>query len=588
MNGPAAHRGPDGEGYFVEGPLSLGHRRLAVIELSAAGRQPMSLAGRYTIVYNGEIYNYIEVREELKTCGYSFSSASDTEVILTAYHQWGAACVERFNGMWAFAIFDRQLNKLFCSRDRFGVKPLYYAVIDNQFIFGSEIKQLLPFFATRRVNLSVLIDYLVTGFVDHTDQTFFEGILKLPPGHHLTYDLNTHKHKPHRYYRIRLRPEVAKLDEAESIEALRRELDRAVAIRLRSDVKVGTCLSGGLDSSSIATLASRSYHAGSNEQFNAITAKSMDPSEDESAYAGMIASESGLSWHCIEPTTDDFLQNIDEVIYTQEEPFGTPSIFMQYFVMKKARELGCTVMLDGQGADETLLGYNKYFPAAYIHFFRTIGFFKTAQEIIKTPRNNTKMDWREIAFYTAGSLLPGLRKQVHRRQCAFLKDEFWSGFSHLDALAKSYFSIEALQALEIERTHLPALLRFEDKNSMRHSVEARLPYLDFNVLETAVSLNPNFKIKNGWTKYSLRKAMRPDLPEEIVWRKDKLAFNAPDSIWMPALQCRMAKILEASAIIRAISDMPRLKRMLPRLPQRLQWRLFNVAKWEEIFGVTIN
>ena len=529
----------------------------------------------------------LKSENELKTCGYSFSSASDTEVILAAYHHWGDACVEHFNGMWAFAIFDRQLNKLFCSRDRFGVKPFYYALVANQFIFGSEIKQLLPFFTTRRVNLPILIDYLVTGFVDHTDQTFFEGIVKLMPGHNLVYDLNTKTFEIHRYYGIGFRPEITKLNETESIEALKIELNRAVALRLRSDVKVGTCLSGGLDSSSIATLASRSYHAGSNEQFNAITAKSMDPREDESAYAGMIAAESGLSWHCIEPTTDDFLQNIDEVIYTQEEPFGTPSIFMQYFVMKKARELGCTVMLDGQGADETLLGYNKYFPAAYIHFFRTIGFFKTAQEIIKTPRNNTRMDWREIGFYTAGSLLPWLRKQVHRRQCAFLKNGYWGDFSHIDELAKSYFSIEALQALEIERTHLPALLRFEDKNSMRHSVEARLPYLDFNVLETAVSLNPNFKIKDGWTKYALRGAMRCDLPKEIVWRKDKLAFNAPDSVWMPALQSQMAKVLEVSAIMNAVSDVPRLKSMLPRLPRRLQWRLFNIAKWEDVYAVAV-
>ena len=405
INSLIAHRGPDDEGYYFASNFAFGHRRLSILDLSSDGHQPMSYLDRYTITYNGEIYNYIEIKEELTTCGYSFSSQTDTEVVLASYDRWGSDCVNRFNGMWAFALYDKQKEIIFCSRDRFGIKPFYYTRIKNRFIFGSEIKQLLEFYSERFVNRKILVDFLVAGAVEHTNETFFENIFKLEQSHNLIYNLKTHTINIENYYRLSQNIKSQDLTMDESVQEYKKRLYRAVELRLRSDVKVGTSLSGGLDSSALCAIASRLYHQNSSDRFMAIHAKSIEKKTDESFYAKVVAMECGLDLHIVEPSSEDFLKSMDELIYTMEEPYGGASVYMQYFVMQEAKRLGCKVMLDGQGGDETLLGYNRYFVLYLKEVLRQDGFRAFIREA-NLVKENSSQSLSKILFYLLESPLP--------------------------------------------------------------------------------------------------------------------------------------------------------------------------------------
>jgi asparagine synthase (glutamine-hydrolysing) len=318
MNAAVRHRGPDGEGIFSRPGLALGHRRLAILDLSEHGHQPMQRGDRYWITYNGEIYNYRELREELVTMGETFHSGSDTEVILAAYARWGADCVHRFNGMWAFVIYDALEECLFLSRDRFGVKPLYYVDTPSRFAFGSEIKQLLPQLPTIRANREVLLHSLLTGIDDHTHETYFAEVLSFPQGHRGTYDLRTNRLTMERWYALKSATEAAGLSDTEATEQFRTLFEDAVRLRMRADVKVGTCLSGGLDSSATSSVASRIYHESSANRFLAIHAKSTERETDESLHARRAADALGIELHVVEPTIAEFFDTIDELSHTQE------------------------------------------------------------------------------------------------------------------------------------------------------------------------------------------------------------------------------------------------------------------------------
>lgn len=584
MNALISHRGPDDEGVYSCQNFAFGHRRLSILDLSQDGHQPMGYLDKYVITYNGEVYNYLELREDLVKDGYVFQSNTDTEVILASYDKWGQSCVNKFNGMWAFAIYDKERGVIFCSRDRFGVKPFYYTQVDKQFIFGSEIKQLLLFHEQNVWNKNIIIDYLVTGIQEHTNETFFSGIYKLEQSHNMIYDLKNHTYTVSKYYDIDFKKN--NIDINQSIDNYRQELQRAIDLRLRSDVKVGTCLSGGLDSSSIAAIASEKYQVNSSQRFAAIHAKSSEEATDESYYAQLAADKTDLDLNIIEPTQDDFIKNIDEVVYTQEEPFGRPSIFMQYFVMRKAKEIGCTVMLDGQGGDETLLGYEVYYPSIYIDVFRKHGLFRVLKEIKSSNKNNSKMSFVQILKFTIGTFFSYLRKIYYRRRTSFLKS-YNNKFVFLDKISEAYKEINKLQKLEILSTNLPALLRYEDKNSMRHSIETRLPFIDYKTLENALSMDVSHKINAGWTKYALRQIVDNKLPEDLVWRKNKLGFNAPDNIWLKGIEEQMQEEIIKSKIIKEISNVDKLLYKFPTLDNGTKWRFYNVAVWERIYQVKL-
>ena len=582
INDLIIHRGPDDEGYYFGENFAFGHRRLSILDLSSDGHQPMHYLDRYTITYNGEVYNYIEIKEELLNDGYIFKSNTDTEVILASYDKWGEECVNRFNGMWAFAIYDKEKNTIFCSRDRFGIKPFYYTEVDNKFIFGSEIKQLLEFHQDRFVNKKILMDYLVLGFEEHTNETFFENIFKLEQSHNLIYDLTTHKYKIEKYYDIKLNISLADMPLDKSVDIYKEKFTKAINLRLRSDVKVGTCLSGGLDSSSIAAIASEIYHQESKDKFMAIHAKSIQKNNDESIFAQEVAEYSNLDLKIVEPSKEDFLNNIDEIVYAQEEPFGSPSIFMQYFVMKKAKEENCKVMLDGQGGDETLLGYERYYPA-YLICLNLLDMLKCVFSIPKNSKLSFKQLVGYVIYFTSSKIRLGRLKQKY----SFIKDEYLDLVNEklVKNISKNYLNIVNLQRSEIYSTQMPHLLKYEDKNSMRNSIETRLPFIDYTVLETTISLNNHLKIKDGWTKYILRKVVNDILPYNIVWRKNKFGFEAPTKTWITSIQNEIEQVIEKSSII---SLLIKDKINFQHIEEKQIWKLYNIAKWEQIYNVKIN
>jgi len=585
MNDAVAHRGPDGSGEYFWRNLGLGHRRLAILDLSECGRQPMtSTDDSLVIVFNGEIYNYLELRAELERSGYAFRSRTDTEVILASYAIWGPACVSRFNGMWALALLDKQRNRIFCSRDRFGVKPFYYVNTAKVFAFGSEIRQLLPFLPSIKASKEIVADFLLTSICDHTDGTFFQGIQKLPAAHNLTYNLESGRLEISRYYQLQRRQELASLEGEAASEAFGSMLQSAVDLRLRSDVPVGTCLSGGLDSSAVSTLAAPRYQKDSGRPFRAITAISEQASNDESDYASMVAYAGEMRWLTVKPTYNDFVDSLPAVVRAQEEPFGGPSITMQYFVMKTARENGIPVLLDGQGGDETLLGYTKYYASYLATTLKEKGLISFLRARSLAGRNNADMSLVNSAKYLLAGLVAPLRYGFYRFRHRYLREAL-SCPDHLKEFSRSSWDVFALQVLEITRTNLPVLLRYEDKNSMAHSIEARLPFLDYRAVETALSLPGDVKIRDGWSKWVLRKFMEGRMPAEVVWRKNKFGFEAPERIWLKRHEKTMRGKVLASALIAEISERVRLQQMWDSLDYRSRWRLYSIALWEEEFSV---
>lgn len=575
-----AHRGPDGSGIHVNGNVGLGHRRLAIIDLSRDGIQPMCHRHqRLWITYNGEIYNYIELREELQGMGVVFETATDTEVLLNAYLAWGEDCLNRFNGMWSFAIHDERDNSLFCARDRFGVKPFYYVNTQKEFAFGSEIRQLLPLMECVVAEDDMVNDFLVCGLTDHTNHTFFKGVEKLPPGHSLRVDVSTGQLRVERYYSLASHP--TNLADECAPDLVRDLLEDATVLRLRSDVRVGTCLSGGLDSSSVATLAARCHSQGSNEPFYAITAVSQQASNNEEKYAAEVAAKSRLNWLRTEPTYEDFASTAETLVDVQEEPFAGPSIMMQYEVMRTARSNGVIVLLDGQGGDETLLGYHRYYSAWLLDHWRRggpRGFLLAFGAAMKVG-----MPARRLVMYLFGASSAGIREAAYRWRYGFLRNPELP--ESLRRFAHNTRDASAMQVLEITETNLPMLLRFEDKNSMRFGIETRLPFLDYRFVEMALGLSTRVKLNQGWTKWPLRAAMHAVLPPTICWRKDKIGFAAPDQLWLNRHSSIMYARVTNSALVARYIDMKALKKRFCRLDLGMRWRLYCLAVWGERFRV---
>lgn len=583
----AAHRGPDGRGTFRSRNLGLGHRRLAIVDLSDDGLQPMHYAeGLLTLTFNGEIYNYLELRKELSARGVSFRTQTDSEVILAAYSEWGADCVSRFNGMWAFAIYDAARNQIFLSRDRFGVKPLFFIDEPGTFAFASEIGQLLPLLGPRPTDLDRVRCFLLTGGLDLDNHTFFGGISKLPAGSSAIYDLVSHRLSIQSYYSLRARPDFQSLDDHDALKLFACTLEDSVKLRLRSDVLVGTCLSGGLDSSSIATLASNLVGSKGPTSFNAITAISEDKTTDETPFARSVVEHSHLDWVRVKPSYQDFTDSLPSIVVAQQEPFGGPSLTMQYFVMKAARENGIKVLLDGQGGDETLLGYEKYYYTYLRQLLRDAGWSGVFAGIASLRVANGRLGISGLAKYVLGARFSTLRAFGHWREQPYLSGITRSP-AHITDFARRANEPFRLQTLEIESTNLPVLLRYEDRNSMHHGVEARLPFLDYRLVELSLSLPVRQKIRNGWTKWILRRAMDGRMPAEVVWRRNKYSFNAPDNIWLRKHSGEMKDQISNSSLIEAVTRRDALIEGFDRLPLSSQWRLYSIALWQQAFGISV-
>ena len=579
MNDAISHRGPDGEGFFYYRNVGIAHRRLSILDLSELGKQPMKYLDDIIITYNGEIYNYIELRKELSALNYKFISGTDTEVLLAAYIEWGVNCVEKFNGMWSFAIIDKIKNIVFCSRDRFGIKPFYYTSNNEQFLFGSEIKQLIINQKKRKVNKQILFDYLYFGYHHHNNNTFFENVLCLSPGHNLIYNLNENTFEIKKYYTLKINKEYSKLSFNEAEKLFEETLNNAINLRLRSDVNVGTCLSGGLDSSYIAAIASEIYTQKSTKKFMAFTAQSTEKKNDETHFAKMVVEKSNLDWKITTPNKNDFLTVVKEVIEAQEEPFGGPSIIMGYFVMRKAKEENCIVLLDGQGGDETLLGYERYY-TAYIS--QQKGFINKIKALIEVVKNS-KLSYLDILLYNIYFNNFRIRCFRQLKRHNYIKQDYKEYLNRnlIKQVAASNKDIHKLQNFELTQVQLQKLLKYEDRNSMKFSIETRVPFVDYKVVELAFSLPFSYKIKEGWSKYILRKIGENKLPFEIVWRKNKFGFEAPSKTWLSNKADLLSEIKKSSFINCFVN----FNSLNDNLDEETLWKLYNTAIWAKIYNV---
>jgi asparagine synthase (glutamine-hydrolysing) len=583
-----AHRGPDHTACYTYQNLGLGHTRLKIIDLSEDSNQPMlSDCGRYVLIYNGEIYNYRELRDELIQLGFHFTTSGDTEVLLKSYQAWGRDAFRRFNGMWAFVIFDKADNKLIGCRDRFGIKPLYYAQDAKGFYFASEIRSLLKMGVSREANLHLTHDFLLTGMADHSQETFFNKIHCLKPGSLFEFNIRSNDFTSANYYDLDSEIHASTQDPHDFLEKFEFLLTDSVHLRMRADVEVGTCLSGGLDSSSVASLASRWLNQSDHSQrLTAFTAVSTDPRNDESSYANAVAQYHGMNKVHVKPSYEDFVEALPAIVKTQEEPFGGPSIVMQYLLMKAIRENNIKVLLDGQGGDELLLGYPRYCATTLLSVMKSQDPFAALSHGRDFIQNNQGQNVLSLLKYCIATHCPQARHKAYQRLMPFMSKQpgIPAFLNHYAAASKS---VSRLQTLECLSTNLPALLRYEDKNSMAFGIEARLPFLDHRLLEYALSLPLDLKIKKGWSKWILRETMQKHLPKQIAWRKNKMAFEAPEASWLKAHASEMqGRVLESKMISQLTSESA-LKSSLPNLNRKALWRLYSVALWENEFKVTI-
>lgn len=514
-----SHRGPDGEGIHMSGRVGLSHRRLSIIDLSENATQPMcSEDGNLWLVFNGEIFNYVELREELIENGHKFRSESDTEVILHSYEEWGCDCTKHFNGMWAFAIYDGVKEELFCSRDRFGIKPFYYAFAEGSFLFASEIKALLlhPLIGNEPCN-EKLMSYLANAALDTDEKTMFEGVFQLRPATSMYVKDGVAKN-PQKYWDFNVSAEVISspdFSDKQAAEDLLKNLYDSVRLRLRSDVSVGTCLSGGLDSSTITLiindLIKKENISSVGERQNTFSACYSDRRFDESSYMDIVIESTGVSAHKTYPNPCDITDDITHLIYMQDEPFGSLSVYSQYRVMKLAGDY-VKVVLDGQGADEQLAGYIGY-QAAYVRSLRG------------QPLRMLKEIWGSAKYHGGFFLSAVGQLNQRRRRRSFLKGDL----SYIDRYEGT---LDAVLKNELSGSNLQALLHYEDRNSMAFSIESRVPFLDYRLVEYIAKLPLDQKIRGGVTKYVLRKAIKGLVPERIRCRMDKMGFVTPEEVWM--------------------------------------------------------
>ena len=553
MTDAIAHRGPDGEGHWINssGNISLGHRRLAIIDLSDAGKQPMHYLGRYTIIHNGEIYNYLELKEELLKKGYNFFSKTDTEVIAAAYDCWQEECVDRFDGMFAFAIWDAETKTVFCARDRFGEKPFYYYAGNNQFVFASEMKAIWAAGIERKPNLKMLFNFITIGYTDNPlnpAETFFENIYKLPAASTLSFftdktqDLNIET-----YWDIDLNISNKKIKEEEAIEQFQQLFQSSIQKRLRSDVQIGTSLSGGLDSSSVLasvfSLATSKQSGIQHSPLTAFTAIFPGYEKDEFAYAQVVAEKYKLPHYTTAVTAAELISSFEKLSRHQEEPVTSASAVAQFKLYELAKQHDVKVLLDGQGADETLAGYHKYYKWYWQELFsnrRLIG----SGEIKAARKNGVKepFGYRNIIAAMFPDLATVFLEQQYLLHALQQKD-LTADFIKMQSKEAYYttpahYNLNGVLYFNTIQHGLEELLRYADRNSMAHGIEVRLPFLNHELVEFLFTLPSKFKIRNGWTKWLLRKAMDKNLPAEIAWRKDKIGFEPPQQTWMqaPAVQ----------------------------------------------------
>jgi asparagine synthase (glutamine-hydrolysing) len=602
-----AHRGPDGDGWQVfetpRGPVALGHRRLAIIDTSDDGLQPFcDEAGRYHLVYNGEIYNYRELRTELESFGERFTTATDTEVLLRALMRWGTDALPRLIGMFAFVLHDAAEQSLLAVRDRFGIKPLYVTRTTAGVAFGSEIKQLLRFDdSSPQINLARVGDFLLDGISDHTAETMFTGITQVRGGEWVKAEASAAVGDApwivtrQRWYEAAM-PSVRYRPAAEAAEEFRALLADSVRMHLRSDVPVGSCLSGGLDSSSIVGLMAGLLGAG--EGIHTVTACYAERAVDERAFAEMVITKTGANGRFVYPAPEDVFRVASDLTWAQDEPFGSTSIFAQWSVFAEARAAGIKVMLDGQGADEQLAGYHGLFGLRLKELLRSARLIELARTQIERRRwHGTALlpPLRQIARGLRHGHAPaGLPGWLSGDVAAALHGRESSVSAAADALGLADpVGVADTCNLLVHGSNLPMLLHWEDRNSMAHGIEARVPFLDHRLVEFSLGLAPDNKFSGGDTKRVLRDAMIGVLPEAVRQRRDKLGFATPEQVWLqgPLRGLALDGIELTLRRFPGLFDGDALRQLAGGMldgtvPFSFQlWRIISLGFWGERFGL---
>lgn len=566
-----AHRGPDDEGFVVingkrklyfgdDSPRSelslphipsrhiseasesfhigLLHRRLSILDLSSAGHQPLSdVSSNYWISFNGEVYNYIELRNELEAKGHAFFSDSDTEVVLHAYMEWGEACFNRFIGMWAVAILNLQEQTLVLSRDRTGVKPLYYSSNASEFIFSSELKAIHAI-RPRGMNPTVALEFLISGNAEGTEDSLFSGIKELKPSHTLSLNLETSEFRIEAYYKPSYNSEIGVFDDSVyrvKVEELKSLLQDSVALHLRSDAPLGTCLSGGIDSSALSGLISAQPGKGS--KFKTFTAQSMVAAFDESSWAKEVADFNGFDWFTVKPNSEELRQDIDDLTYFQELPMISLSTYAQYRVMKLAASQGIKVLMNGQGADELFAGYPHYQLSNWKEQKWSVRKIQETLSAEGGPRSYLVKEYLKEKLYSKAKGIPGLLSELQPQVRLIDKDQ-------LRHFMERHYSVPKLiheganKQLHFDYYNGPLknLLRYEDRNSMAFSVESRVPFSDdHRISELAFGLESVYKMNGPYSKMLLRDAAKAWMPTKVYSRTDKMGFVSPNNLWMREL-----------------------------------------------------
>jgi asparagine synthase (glutamine-hydrolysing) len=587
------HRGPDGAGRFVEGPVGLAFRRLAIFDLAPTGEQPMTSAdGRYVIVFNGAIYNFIELRAELEALGHTFRSTGDTEVLLTAWREWGPACLPRLNGMWAFLIYDRRERRLFGSRDRFGVKPLFWYRDRTRLVFSSEIKSIRDSGATPlTLDLQTVADQLLNERVDSTERTLYREVQRVPAGTWFEVEPSG-DFKWSRYWSL---PEaVANAPAPGDPPAAWAELfDDAVRLRMRSDVPVGVLLSGGLDSSSIMCSMARQLGPNGARHSGLFALCYMDPEFDESTYIDANLQQTGGKLERLETGPIALWDALSDHLWHQDEPVHSFSSVVVHQLMKLAHARGIKVVLNGQGADELLAGYRSYFADYWLELARRGRFGSARREIAAFARAHGQPSAglfpRTLAMLLRQTLhgLPGQAAIARRWRRPAPQRERWVSAEvrrHWQPVTQEpWHSLNEALRSSLERAHLPLYLRTEDRNSMAHGVELRVPFLDYRLVTLAFRLGSEWKIRGEYTKVLMREAMTGRIPDLVRTRVQKFGFPTAVDQWFRGPLLEPLRDLLASRVVResGLWNLPEVDRDLQRHCRgeaNLSDRLFDVAQ----------
>lgn len=580
MTNAIAHRGPDGFGHWLdsEEQVCLGHRRLSIIDLSNFGDQPMHYLDRYTIVFNGEIYNYIEIKQQLLTLGYTFRSNSDTEVLLALYDHKKSKCLEDLEGMFAFVIYDKVEKKIFIARDRFGEKPFFYKVEDGIFYFASEIKAFWANGLSKEMDMETAFYFLNYGRVHHPtdrERTFFKEIFKLKPSHSIEIQRGVKEIIQKEYWSL---PSDELKESDLIVDNVKEEFfhlfEASIKRRLRSDVPIGSSLSGGLDSSAVVCMIDY-LNKGQNFSQNTFSARFPGFAKDEGQFMELVLNKTNATPYYTFPDKEGFIENFQKLCFHQDEPFGSASIYAQYEVMRLAKENNVTVLLDGQGADELLGGYmfyaNTYNRELYgDNVVNTIQSKGSIKNLIKSTFSGAYK--RYLDKKIEKSYKDNLLKNGYSHQFV----EFASKLSEPNEI---HYSLNKHLGHDLMNGNLEDLLRYADRNSMAHSREVRLPFLDKNLVEFLMKLPSSYKIRNNWSKWIQREAFKNILPEEITWRTDKIGYEPPQKDWMKDDRVKEVivegkrKLLKAGIITKKESE---------RNPEAVNANAINDNSWYQL------